>query len=102
MVKGKVTIEDLAIMMQRGFGEMHETFATKKDLNVDFVTKTHLDDNFVAKRDFKSTFTLLVDEIRLLRDDIKDMKATLVSISRILGTHDRDIRMIKQHVGIGE
>lgn len=28
----KITLDDLALMIKKGFDEIHETFATKKDL----------------------------------------------------------------------
>jgi hypothetical protein len=45
-------------------------------------------------------FSLLVDEIRLLRGDFKDLATTVRSLVSIVASHDKDIRHLKDHAGL--
>ncbi len=81
----RMAINDLALMTKHGFDDMQERLATKEDLKA-----------FATKDDFK----VLVDEIRLLRADFRDIKTSMVSFVDLAGTHEREIISIKRHIGL--
>lgn len=81
----RITINDLAVMTKHGFNDMQNRLASKEDLK-----------GFVTKDDFK----VLVDEIRLLRADFRDIKTSMQSFAELAGTHEREIITIKRHTGM--
>jgi hypothetical protein len=81
MKEKKVTIEELARMVKTGFDRTESRFKAT-----------------ASKNDFR----ILVDEILLLRNDLKDGLLTIRSIAGLVGGHEKDIRAIKREVGITE
>jgi len=72
----RMTINDLAVMTKRGFDDMNERFATKDD------------------------FKVLVDEIRLLRADFRDVKTSMVSFADLAGNHEHELIAIRKRIGM--
>ncbi len=71
----KITIEMLAQMIQRGFQET----ATKSELQE---LRKHGDENF----------RLLADDIRLVKEDVHDMKITLGPLVRTVAQMERELQ----------
>ncbi|MDP3772450.1 MAG: hypothetical protein Q8Q94_03705 [bacterium] len=71
----KITIETLAEMIRRGF---HET-ATKSELEE---LRKHGDENF----------RLLADDIRLVKEDVHDMKITLGPLVRTVVQMEHELQ----------
>lgn len=76
MKSKRLTINDLAVMTKHGFDDMQSRFVTKDD------------------------FKVLIDEIRLMRADMHDMKINMQSIVGLVGNHEHEIMTIKRHVGM--
>ena len=90
-------------MVQNGFSDMQTRFATKEDLK-GLVTKKDAE-RFATKEDLeqfatKDDFRVLVDELRLLRDDVKDIGMSLRSLASVVGGHERDILTLKRQVEV--
>jgi len=60
-----------------------------------------VDERFI-KVATKDDFKILVDEIRLLRADIKDGLNSIRSLVGMVADHDKAIDAIKDHVGLSE
>ncbi len=59
-----------------------------------------IQNDVVSKMATKDQFKLLVDEIRLLRDDIKDLVTSNRSLVSLVALHDKQIRELNEHVGL--
>ena len=73
------------MMVKTGFDEMSERFEAR-----------------LEERDKTSNarFDVLVDSLRLLRDDVQDIKTRFNGMSELVISHDKDIDKIKEHVGL--
>ena len=78
-----MTIDDLALMIQREFHEMRRTMATK-DMLKDMVTRDMLQ--------------IVVDDIELIRADIRDIKITLGPLVRMVAALDTDVQHLMTRV----
>lgn len=87
IMKGKkqMTIDDLAVMVQKEFQDMRRTMATK-DMLKDMVTKDMLKDMVT-----KDMLQIVVDDIELIRADIRDIKITLGPLVRMVAALDTDV-----------
>lgn len=72
MAKKKMTIEDLARMVNRGFDGVTEKMATKGELRE-------------LRRD-------LTEALRIVEDDVRDIKITMGPLVRIVGALEYDMR----------
>ena len=88
--KEGTTTKELARMLKEGFDRT--------------VTKTEMTEGFnsVTKRldRVEHTFKVLVDEIRLVRDDLHDIHTSLKSLVSIVAIHDKDIERLKGSCGV--
>ncbi len=74
MVKKQMTIDDLAVMVQKGFHETHAIMATKDDLR------------------------LLFDQIENVRADVHDIKITLGALVRTVAAHENEMADIRVRI----
>ena len=81
--KEKMTLDKLAMMTARGF------IAVDKKID-------GLDKKFATKDDFK----VLVDDICLLRDEVKDNTRAVRSVISLVAEHDKEIDFLKTQVGV--
>ena len=72
------TVDNLAVMTKRGFDNINDKFVTK------------------------DTFQILVEEVRLMRQDIKDLNISLRGMSSLVGSYGLEIQKIKQKIGLEE
>lgn len=83
------SIDDLAVMMKRGFDEIHDKFATKEDLK-GFATKEDLK-RFATKEDFKRFATKEdLDSLEKRVDEKIDEK-----FEKVMTKEDEVIRLLK-------
>lgn len=80
-----------------------ETAATKQQLRE--LAKSVEDLALATKRGFDTTaskqqFEVLVDKIRLLRADFKDLAASHKLLVSLVAIHDRGLNRLKEHAGI--
>lgn len=78
MVKKNMIIEDLAQMVNRGFGEIIGKMATKEELRE-------------LRRD-------LTDALRIVEDDVRDIKITMGPLVRMAGALEYDMRHLHARV----
>lgn len=76
-------IEDLAVMIKRGFDSM----ATKDDLKI-LVTKTELQE--LRKE--------MIEGFRLVHDDLHDIKITIGPLVRVVATLNNEIANLRTRV----
>lgn len=90
----KITIEDLAIMVNRGFTEIEKRMATKDDLK-QFVTK---DDLHRLEQKMDEGFFAVNRRIDLLHDDISD----LPDIREAVQDHDERLVQVERRIKIAK
>lgn len=88
MAKKKLTIDDLAVMVKRGF----DGTATKDDLK-GFATKDDLK-GLATKNDFR----ILADDLEIIRADIRDIKGSLGPLVRTIAAQDREMQELRVRV----
>lgn len=82
-MKRKTTIDDLAVMIKRGFDDT----VTKADLQA-------------VKKELKEDISRLEREIAELRDDVSRLTPLPAGIERRLDRVEDDMRLVKTKVGI--
>ncbi|MDP3770250.1 MAG: hypothetical protein Q8R40_04935 [bacterium] len=87
-MSNKITNEQLAAMIQRGFQET----ASKSYVDERF---THVDERFAG---IDERFNILTDSIRIMQDDIHDIKISLGPLVRMVATMDTDLQNLTQRV----
>ena len=78
----KITIETLAVMIQNGFKET----ASRKEVDERF---NAIDGKFKA---VDGIFKVIVDQLDLMRADIRDIKITLGPLVRMVAALDTDVQ----------
>ena len=81
MIKKQTTIDDLAVMVQKGFREIEHNMATK-DMLENMATKDML--------------KLVVESVDIIREDVRDIKITLGPLVRMVAALETDM----QHLAI--
>lgn len=83
MPKKKITIDDLARMVQKGFDEVRgEVTSGFNKVRVEMVSKT----------EFQEFGKIVVDEFDRIRSDIRDIKTTLGPLVRIIADQEKMIQ----------
>ncbi len=111
-----MTLDKLAVITTRGFaaihkemdirfGEVHKEMGIRfgevhkeMDKKFDSVGEMFegLEQRFATKDDFK----VLVDDIGLLRDEVKDNTRAVRSVISLVAEHDKEIDFLKERVGV--
>ena len=76
------------------FGEVHKEMDKKFDSVGEMFEG--LEQRFATKDDFK----VLVDDIGLLRDEVKDNTRAVRSVISLVAEHDKEIDFLKERVGV--
>lgn len=118
-----MTLDKLAVITTRGFAAIHKEMDIRfgevhgeMDRRFDDVDKKFvevsgeinrrfdgvgemfagLEQRFATKDDFK----VLVDDIGLLRDEVKDNTRAVRSVISLVAEHDKEIDFLKERVGV--
>ena len=91
----KITIESLAVMIQNGFKET----ASKKEVDERF---NAVDERFNAVdgkfNAVDGTFNAIVDQLDLMRADIRDIKITLGPLVHMVAALDTDVQDLQMRM----
>lgn len=82
MAAKKLTIEDLAVMVKKGFDQT--------------ATRQYVDERF---KSVDEKFKLMIESMDFMRADIRDIKITLGPLVRMVAALDVDVRNLQHRMG---
>ena len=110
--KEKMTLDKLATITTRGFVMIHKEMdrrfngVDKKfgevygEMNRRFDGVGEMFEGLEQKFATKDDFKVLVDDIGLLRDEVKDNTRAVRSVISLVAEHDKEIDFLKERVGV--
>ena len=85
MSKQKMTIENLAVMVKRGFDDVTRRMATKEDLAE-------------LRKEFFEVHKHFDERLRLIEDDVHDIKVALGPLVHMVAAMDTEIKNLNLRV----
>lgn len=103
MAKKNIKLDDLAVMMGRGFSEVHKRLdqtATRQELHeLRVATKQDIQElRVTTKQDIQELRKEMAEALRIIADDVHDLKVAMGPLVRVVAALEGEVRNLNLRV----